>query len=598
MKRNLFVRIFFLFKPLWGVVSIFSLLFILSSSAAAAWPYYLGLIIDDISKSSISEQTFQYIWIISGIFLLTTIFSTARGLFETAFIDRRAYNLLSEISFKKMLQLSVGQHIRSDSAFKQSALSRGEDALTEIFFQTTSSILSSVIRYITMVSFMFFLSPIIAITTGVITLIQLVLMHQSNMHFLPRWRALRDKTLEISRWNSEMLRVITRVLLGGINEQMVHEQRDRHQQILVEHRKTWMPYEWRISWIAILADINLIAVIVLGVYSVGVWQTLTAGIVVAIFNYATRMNGTVEQLHQSFRRIAQNLPHAEKYFQMLDLVSDVPELPAPKPVAVDTHGASVVFTAVTFKHTNATDEISNKEEDAGAAITALDAVSFSIKPGEVCALVGRSGSGKTTTVHLLLRAFDPDTGTISVNGTDIRELSLMEYRRMIGYVEQDVTLINDTLRNNILFGLREEEKATWTEDMLIELAKTTRIDQFFDRLGNNPFETVIGERGIKLSGGQRQRVGIARALATGPRILIFDEATSSLDGENERAIHEAMKNSFQGRTVLIVAHRLATVRNADKIICLDKGNLAGIGTHDALYKKCKPYRDLVDAQME
>lgn len=598
MKRNLFVRIFFLFKPLWGVVSVFTLLFIASSSAAAVWPYYLGLIIDHISKNTITEQTYTYIWIISGVFLLTTVLSMCRGIFETRFIDRRADMLLSEISLQKMMNLSVGQHIRSDSSFKQSALSKGEDALSEIFFQMTSGILSSLVRYITMVAFTFVFSPVIASIMLGITLLQLLLMHQTNMHFLPRWRALRDATLEVSRWNSEMLRVITRVLLGGIGTHIEREQHVRNEKILDHHRKTWVPYEYRVSLIAVLADLNLIAVVVYGVFAVGVWQTLSAGIVVAIFNYAVRMNGTIDQLHQALRRIAQNLPNAEKYFHMLDLESDVPESKQPVPIVCVGDGAEIVFDGVTFKHTNASDEISEKEEESGSAITALDAVSFDIAPGEVCALVGRSGSGKTTTVHLLLRAFDPDTGVVRVCGADIKAYRSQEYRRMIGYVEQEVTLVNDTLRNNILFGLSDAEKQQWTDDALIALAKTARIDQFFDRLGSTPFETVIGERGVKLSGGQRQRVGIARALATGPRVLIFDEATSSLDGENERAIHEAMKDSFKGRTVLIIAHRLATVRNADKIICLDKGVIAGIGTHKTLYATCLPYKELVDAQME
>jgi ATP-binding cassette subfamily B protein len=189
--------------------------------------------------------------------------------------------------------------------------------------------------------------------------------------------------------------------------------------------------------------------------------------------------------------------------------------------------------------------------------------------------------------------YDWDGGDISINGLSIRKLDAQVLRQKIGYVEQHVDLFDTTIRENILFGLKNK---TLTEEKMSEIVSMARIDQFFHRLGSSGLDTVIGERGVKLSGGERQRIGIARALAKDPEILVFDEATASLDTENEKYIQEAIDESSKGRTTIIIAHRLSTIQNSDIIFVMDKGEVVDQGTHEELKTRSIEYQRLIHAQ--
>jgi ATP-binding cassette subfamily B protein len=223
-------------------------------------------------------------------------------------------------------------------------------------------------------------------------------------------------------------------------------------------------------------------------------------------------------------------------------------------------------------------------------------VSFRIKAGETVAIVGHSGAGKSTIITLLLRGYDPKSGRVVIDGRDLRELELRSYLEQVGYVEQQVELFDESLSMNIFFGV-PDAKRTDAEARLESVLKASRIDQFLPRLGEKGLDTIIGERGVRLSGGERQRVGIARALIKDPRVLIFDEATSSLDSENEALIHEAIHEALKGRTGIIIAHRLSTVRDADNIIVMKEGRVLGTGKHRTLLSTVPTYRSLVEHQL-
>lgn len=242
------------------------------------------------------------------------------------------------------------------------------------------------------------------------------------------------------------------------------------------------------------------------------------------------------------------------------------------------HGPSYRFTGKVHFH-NLTFGYTDKS-------SVLENIELLIEPYQTVALVGRSGSGKSTLIKLLLRYFEPDSGSILIDGTDIRQIDVTGYRKRLAIVHQEVDIFNGTLIENLLYG-----NPTASREEIESACKIAQAHDFIQQLPNG-YLTTVGERGVRLSGGQRQRIGIARALIVNPDVLVFDEATSSLDYESERAIQTAMRSLFGTRTLIIIAHRLSTVRDADKIVVLDKGNISQIGSHAELLEKGGLYQRL------
>ena len=221
----------------------------------------------------------------------------------------------------------------------------------------------------------------------------------------------------------------------------------------------------------------------------------------------------------------------------------------------------------------------------------LDGVSLSVQKGEVLAIVGPSGSGKTTLVDLIPRFYDPLTGSIHIDGTDLQKLTVRSLRDKIGIVTQETILFNDTVRNNIAYGLED-----CPLEKIISAAKAANAHDFIMAMPEQ-YENIIGERGVKLSGGERQRLSLARAILKNPPILILDEATSALDTESEILVQEAINHLMEGRTSIVIAHRLSTIQHADRIIVLDRGKIIEAGTHGELIdRRDGLYRKLYDLQ--
>ena len=222
--------------------------------------------------------------------------------------------------------------------------------------------------------------------------------------------------------------------------------------------------------------------------------------------------------------------------------------------------------------------------------TVLRDIDLEIRPGETVAFVGPSGAGKTTISSLLPRFYDVDSGRITIDGIDIRDMTLASLRREIGIVQQDVFLFGGTIRENIAYGRLDA-----SEEDIREAARRARLDAVIAALPHG-LDTVIGERGVKLSGGQKQRLSIARMFLKNPPILILDEATSALDTETEKAIQQSLADLAVGRTTLVIAHRLATIQNADRIVVVDETGIAEQGSHHALLERGGAYRRLHEAQ--
>jgi ABC-type multidrug transport system fused ATPase/permease subunit len=243
---------------------------------------------------------------------------------------------------------------------------------------------------------------------------------------------------------------------------------------------------------------------------------------------------------------------------------------------LDTITGDVAFRDVTFAY------------EPGKPV--LHGISFESKPGTVTALVGSSGSGKSTIISLICGFHNPSTGEILIDGVDLSTARLSSYREQLGVVLQETFLFDGSIRENILFS-----RPNATEEQLMEACRIARVDEFAERFPEK-YETIVGERGVKLSGGQRQRLSIARAILADPRILILDEATSSLDSESEAMIQNGLNFLMQGRTTFVIAHRLSTIRRADQILVVEQGLIVERGTHEELYQMGGRYYDLYTRQ--
>lgn len=308
-----------------------------------------------------------------------------------------------------------------------------------------------------------------------------------------------------------------------------------------------------------------------------VHQRMTAGIFFAFIVAVFKLYDPVRKFALFNNNFQQALGASSEIFKFMDTEDDVRELAGAK--LLSPFSRNIKFDNVSFTY--------DRDEDEREI---LHDINLEVRAGEVLAVVGSSGAGKSTLVHLIPRFFDVTAGRLLIDGQDIREITLASLRSQIGIVSQDTVLFNDTARNNIAYGRPNVPYKT------VEAAARAALAHDFITQLPDGYDTVIGERGVRLSGGERQRIAIARALLKNAPILILDEATSALDSESESLVQSALQNLMTGRTVVVIAHRLSTVRRADRIVVLENGTISDIGRHEELMKNFGTYRRLYDLQ--
>jgi ATP-binding cassette subfamily B protein len=333
--------------------------------------------------------------------------------------------------------------------------------------------------------------------------------------------------------------------------------------------KTWSLFSPTVS---LLTDVGLLVVWAFGIWLVS-RSEITVGVLTAFIAYIGRFYTRLDSMSRIVSVTQKAAAGAKRIFDILDHVSNVPE-PA-QPVKIAALQGAIAMRGVRFRYGNRT------------VIQGLD---LSIRPGEMIGLVGHSGSGKSTLVNLICRFYDVSEGAIQVDGVDIRRFGVADYRRHIGLVLQEPFLFFGTVAENIAYGRPDATRAE-----IVAAARAAHAHEFILRLPMG-YDSMVGERGQGLSGGERQRISIARALLIDPRILILDEATSSVDTETEKEIQKALDNLVQGRTTIAIAHRLSTLRRADRLVVMDRGRVVEVGPHDELIARQGAYWRLYEAQ--
>jgi ABC-type multidrug transport system fused ATPase/permease subunit len=492
-------------------------------------------------------------------------------------IDFAVQQYLEEFSFKKIFELNISQYTEDHSAVKEQVINRGENAIEDII----STIVLNVLPTCTQILFAIIAISFYSLSVACWTIFMLVIVILWTNHFTSYHRPFIKKDIENmdkqKKIRMESFQHLSLIKTLGAEKMYLNK--------YLENRLEFMDYKkfvWNMSLkhghkrIAVFNASRTVSSLII-VY-LAFLQTLSVGSIYAVWSYISEANSQITTIIQALRQLPLRFSELEKYLNVIDKETSFNEKGKKADLAQD-----ISINNLSFKYPQGAEKL-------------FDNVSLVIPHGKTTAFVGISGSGKSTVTRLLIRAYDYSEGSILIGNKELKEIDARYLRQHIGYVEQHVDLFDDTIKENIVIGTSKNNRKNINQ-RLEEVAKKARIDQFFDRLGDTKFETVIGERGIKLSGGERQRIGIARAIIKDPEILIFDEATSSLDTENEKYVMDAIRDVSKGKTTIIIAHRLSTVRDADKIIVMDKGRVVGEGTHNELLQSNAVYQNLVAHQV-
>jgi ATP-binding cassette subfamily B protein len=580
-------------RPYKSQIIVFLILVIFDSALVVATPLLLGQILDKGVIPGRSDVVVRLSLIIAVIAILDGALTLVQRWYSSRIGEGLIFDLRTQV-FSHVLKQPIAFFTRAQTGALVSRLNNDVIGAQQAFTSTLSGVVSNVVSLLFIVTAM-------AVISWPLTLAALMLLPLFLVPARIMGRRLAGLSHEAMGLNAELgTRMTERFNVAGallvklfgtprIEDEQYAERAGRVRDVGIKIALTRTLFLVALTLVASLATAL--------VYGAGgvmtVNKTIQVGELVALAALLGRLYGPLTALSNVRVDVMTALVSFERVFEVLDLQPLVKE--AANPVVLQQHPVSVEFDGVGFRYPSANEvslisleTVASGDRRGGGSV--LHDVTFSIQPGEMVALVGPSGAGKTTITSLVARLYDPTEGRIRLGGTDLRDASMESLHDVVGVVTQDAHLFHDTIAANLAYA-----KPGATRDEMISALKSAQVWDLISSLPEG-LETVVGDRGHRLSGGEKQRLAIARLLLKGPGLVVLDEATAHLDSESELAVQRALDTALTGRTALVIAHRLSTVRGADQILVVVDGRIVERGKHHALLARGGVYADLYNTQ--
>jgi ABC-type multidrug transport system fused ATPase/permease subunit len=579
-------RLFGFLTPYWKTLLVSSVLLVGRALLELVPPLFQRTIVDEVLGARDLARLGMLVAVLVGVYLLQNGVDAGDMFIRHALGEKFILDLRVRL-YAWLQRLSLSFFERTSTGELMSRVTNDVGVLEQ--FVTHGSALAAValLRLVGGAVILFLLDARLAALVLLPVPLLAIAMRYFNTRIRPIYRRVRDRLGDLNAQLQDNLSGIQVIQAFGQEEQQLRRfatESEEYYEARVEGIRYWATFFPAMRFVASMGTVTVLGVggaMVMG-------GELTLGTLVAFLAYVTSFYEPINRLTEIDRVFQEAIAAGDRIFELLDETADVAD--APDAVDLPPMRGEVAFDDVHFRYGRRRPEGAPVDDRESPEV--LHDVDFCMAPGEVVALVGPSGAGKTSIANLLCRFYDPVHGRILVDGHDLRHVKLESLRSQVAVVLQDTFLFNSTVRENLLYG-----KPDATDEELVASARAAYAHEFIQALPNG-YDTEIGERGVRLSGGQKQRLALARAILADPRILILDEATSSVDAEAEYLIQQALDSVLQGRTALVIAHRLSTIRGADKIIALEDGRIVEVGDHRELMDRGGLYSQLYQRQLE